>query len=136
MIRVAAPTVPIVSMDELKEHVRVDGDEDKAILQVYLDAATAWVDGFDGVLGRCVMEQTWRGDADCLPPIDMQSETVNADGTRDFICAMPAEKVPVVKAAILLLVAYWYDQRLATTDKSWSEAPLAVRSLLSSLRVW
>ena len=140
MIRVTPPTAEIVSLDDAKAHLRVDHDHEDALIQVYLDAATSWVDGFDGVLGRCVLEQTWRATAyeaaRIIAPHDTLLIVVNEDGTVDYSCAMPAEKVPSVRAAILLLVGYWYEQRQASVDANWQEAPLAVRSLLAPLRVW
>lgn len=140
MIRVTPPTGAIVSLPEVKAHLRVDHAHEDALIQAYMDAATSWIDGFDGVLGRCVMEQTWRATAyeaaRIIAPHDTLLIVVNEDGTVDYSCAMPAEKVPSVKAAILLLVGYWYEQRQASVDANWQEAPLAVRSLLAPLRVW
>ena len=140
MIRVTPPTQPIVELNDAKAHLRVDHDHEDALIQTYLDAATAWVDGFDGVLGRCVMPQTWRASAaealTGLPPYDATLAVINVDGTVDYTCAMPAEKVPAVRAAVLLLAAYWYEQRQAAVAANWNEAPLAVKSLLAPLRVW
>lgn len=140
MIRVTPPATPIVALADAKAHLRVDHAHEDTLIQAYLDAATSWVDGFDGVLGRCVMEQTWRASAvevlTGLPPHDALTIVINVDGTVDYTCAMPAEKVPSVKAAILLLVGYWYEQRQASVEGNWSEAPLAVKALLAPLRVW
>lgn len=140
MIRVTPPAAAIVSLPEVKAHLRVDHAHEDTLIQAYLDAATSWIDGFDGVLGRCVLEQTWRATAaEVLAdpvPLDASLVTINEDGTVDYTCAMPAEKVPSVKAAILLLVGYWYEQRMASVEGNWSEAPLAVRALLAPLRVW
>lgn len=140
MIRVTPPATSIVSLPEVKAHLRVDHDHEDALIQSYMDAATSWVDGLDGVLGRCVMEQTWQASADeirsGLTVHDVLSHVENVDGSVNYTCAMPSEKVPSVKAAILLLVGYWYEQRMASVEGNWSEAPLAVKSLLASLRVW
>lgn len=140
MIRITPPTAEIVSLDDAKAHLRVDHDHEDMLIQTYLDAATAWVDGFDGVLGRCVLEQTWRASAaevlTTQPPQDASLAVINVDGTVDYTCAMPAEKVPAVRAAVLLLVAYWYEQRQAAVAANWNEAPMAVKSLLAPLRVW
>lgn len=140
MIRVTPPTTPIATIAEAKKQARVDGDDEDDLIQTYLDAATSWVDGFDGVLGRCVMSQTWQASAEevaCgLAPPDVVSQVDNEDGSVDYTCAMPSEKVASVKAAVLLLVSYWYDQRSAATESRLEDAPLAVRSLLSPLRVW
>ena len=140
MIRITPPTTPIATIVEAKAQARVDGDDEDALIQTYLDAATSWVDGFDGVLGRCVMSQTWQASADevaCGPvPLDVLTQVDNEDGSVDYTCALPSEKVASVKASVLLLVAYWYDQRSAATAGKFEDAPLAVRALLAPLRVW
>ena len=48
-----------VSVSELKPHVRADSDDDDAVLQFMLSAATAKLDGYDGITGRALMQQTW-----------------------------------------------------------------------------
>lgn len=68
-VRVTAPAGPPVTLQEVKQHLRlVAGAEtytvEDAILQVYLDAAIAYLDGYSGVLGRCMVTQTWRQDFD------------------------------------------------------------------------
>lgn len=140
MIRVTPPATPIVALADAKAHLRVDHAHEDALIQAYLDAATSWVDGFDGVLGRCVMPQTWQASVDEIAAgivvYDVTATVENQDGSANYTCAMPAEKVPSVKAAILLLVGYWYEQRQASVEGNWSEAPLAVKALLAPLRVW
>lgn len=140
MIRIEGPTDQIASPEEVRLQAKIDADDEDYLIQIYLDAATAWVDGFGGVLGRCVMSQTWRATADEVAcgwkPMDVVSETVNEDGTVDFVCAMPEDKQALVKQAVLMLTAYWIDQRMSATDQRFEDAPLAVRSLLSSVRVW
>lgn len=59
-IRVTPPAAAPVSLEEVKAHVRVDWAEDDGILQAYLDAAVAHLDGWSGVLGRCLVTQTWK----------------------------------------------------------------------------
>lgn len=44
-------------------------------------------------------------------------------------------QVDDVKTAVKLLVANWYENRLATSDKAFSETPLCVKSLLNRGRV-
>lgn len=63
---VTAPS-PIITLDEAKMHVRVDGDggviEDN-LIKSYIAAATAWLDGPNGWLGRAlgVQELEWSSD--------------------------------------------------------------------------
>ena len=68
---VTAPTEMPVSLQEVKQHLRlVVGDEtyttEDGTLQIYLDAAVSHLDGYSGVLGRCLVTQTWRQDFDAF----------------------------------------------------------------------
>lgn len=68
-VLVTAPAAPPVTLQEVKQHLRlVAGAEtyttEDGILQIYLDAAIAYLDGYSGVLGRCLVTQTWRQDFD------------------------------------------------------------------------
>ena len=137
MKRLTAPIHPVVSLSDIKAHLRVLHDDEDLDIQALTDAATSWMDGWDGVLGRCVMPQTWLiepGDLAAgfrLP--DVSEATVNEDGSMTVTCAMPAEKLPSVQAAVKLLVGHWYLNREAS-GKSMTEQPLAVRALLEPLR--
>lgn len=51
-----------VEVSELREHLRLEPGVEGAALQMYIAAATAQLDGFSGILGRCLIEQTWRLD--------------------------------------------------------------------------
>jgi uncharacterized phiE125 gp8 family phage protein len=60
LILETAPENDPVTMDEVKEHLRVDfGDED-ALIAGFIKAATQRLDGRDGSLGRCLITQTWK----------------------------------------------------------------------------
>jgi uncharacterized phiE125 gp8 family phage protein len=49
-----------VTRDEAKAHCRIDHDEEDALIDLYIAAAVAHLDGWKGVLGRCIMTQEWR----------------------------------------------------------------------------
>lgn len=55
-----APSDGVVSLDEVKQHVRVDSSDDDNLMSIYIQAATRKLDGRDGLLGRCLLTQTWR----------------------------------------------------------------------------
>lgn len=57
VVVVEAPE-PIVSLDEAKLHLRVDGDGEDALIAGMVAAATAHIDGPDGWLGRAIGVQT------------------------------------------------------------------------------
>lgn len=137
MIRVTPPSEDVVSLPDMKAHLRVDHDDEDAMIQSLTDAAVSWLDGWDGVLGRCIMRQTWQIDAADLVAgfrlPDVSEVVENADGSLTVTCAMPAEKLPSVQAAVKLLVGHWYLNRGAVGDRMEAQ-PLAVRALLEPLR--
>jgi len=81
-VRTVAPATALVSLDEVKAHCRVDFDDDNAMLGALTQAATDFLDGWTGILGRCLISQTWRIDVydwvgDIRMPFpDVQSVTV------------------------------------------------------------
>ena len=56
---VTAAAEPVVTLVEAKSQLAVTHDSDDTLIQLYLDAAIAHVDGAEGVLGRCLVTQEW-----------------------------------------------------------------------------
>jgi uncharacterized phiE125 gp8 family phage protein len=54
-----APTSTPVTYEEVVAHLRVDADDEEELIRLYIDAATAYLDGYYGVLGRALVTQTW-----------------------------------------------------------------------------
>lgn len=89
-VLVTPPAILPVSLAEAKLHLRVEPDvtlEDTLITGL-IGAATSYLDGWTGILGRCLVEQTIRQDFDgfasCLtlplgPVIEIVSVTVGGD---------------------------------------------------------
>lgn len=61
---VITPPNPIVTSDMAKAHLRIDGDDEDDLLDLYIDAAQGMIDGPYGWLGRCIGQQTLEL---CLP---------------------------------------------------------------------
>lgn len=61
-VRVTAPDGPVVTLEELKVHLRVDHDEEDALISSLQDAAVAMLEGWGGPLGRCILPQRWAVD--------------------------------------------------------------------------
>jgi uncharacterized phiE125 gp8 family phage protein len=186
-VRTTAPAETPVSLDEAKAHCRVDHDDDNAVITTLIAAAAAYVDGWTGVLGRCLVDQTWRISfrdltAQCirLPFPNVSTATVTyydtdnaeqtvaagdftilADACGSFIrfddsFAVPslyddrldavqveftagygdAADVPAaIKAAILLLVGHYYENREASViGASVENLPMGVDALLAPYR--
>jgi uncharacterized phiE125 gp8 family phage protein len=54
-----APTATPVTYEEAVNHLRVDADDEEELIRGLIDAATAYFDGYYGVLGRALVTQTW-----------------------------------------------------------------------------
>jgi uncharacterized phiE125 gp8 family phage protein len=59
---VTPPAASLLTLDEARRHCRVDHAEDDAFLGAAIAAAQGWLDGWSGILGRCLVSQQWRQD--------------------------------------------------------------------------
>lgn len=156
---VTPPASLPVEMPAMRLHLRVDHTEDDTLIEALVASATAHLDGWTGVLGRCIMPQTWKITADAgeivLPMPDVTAATAAYEaGTTalaitatalgpcvtlteacdvTFTCGLPARLLPAAQAAIKLLVGHWYANREAIGDVG-AEIPLAVDSLVTAMR--
>lgn len=158
-VLVTPPTAQIVSLDEAKLHCRVDHAEDDTLIATYISAAIGHLDGWTGVLGRCLMPQTWRVSATTgevvLPMPDVTTAsaayaggasplvvsasaagpcvTITEDCDVTFTCAMPGHLLFTARAAVLLLVGHWYANREAVGD-AMAEVPHGVGAIVDQMR--
>lgn len=96
-VLVAAPAVLPVSREECKLHLRIDGDDEDGLVDIYLAAAVAHLDGAEGWLGRSIVAQTWsqqfdvfeRSIALALAPVTAISSVVyeDADGVDQTVAS-------------------------------------------------
>lgn len=74
LVRITAPAAPVLSLDEVKEHLRIDGcgspvdTTEDALLTMLVEIATGELDGANGWLGRALVNQTWLLTLDGFPP--------------------------------------------------------------------
>lgn len=61
-VLVTAPAALAVSLTEAKAHLRVTDSAEDSLIGIYLASAIQRLDGWTGVLGRCLVSQTWRQD--------------------------------------------------------------------------
>lgn len=87
------PPAALLSLEEACLHLRVDADEEAALIEGLIAAAVGWMDGWSGVLGRCILPQTWAVQTGALqsmalPFPDVRSAVVtylDADGDTQTI---------------------------------------------------
>lgn len=61
---ITPPVGPVVAIDDLRAHLRVDHADEDALIVALEAAAVAYLDGWGGVLGRAIKAQTWRWEVD------------------------------------------------------------------------
>lgn len=59
-VRTLAPAEMPVSLAETKAHLQVTTTDDDALIEALIAAATQRLDGWSGLLGRCLIHQSWR----------------------------------------------------------------------------
>ncbi len=66
-VRVVTAPQPIVTWEEAKAHLRLSSEAEKALVESYIAAATAWIDGPAGWLGHSLGPQLlqWDGRLTC-----------------------------------------------------------------------
>lgn len=131
-VRVTPPAAPLVSLDELKKYLRVDFDDDDDVIKGHEKAAVAHLDGWRGIMGRCIQEQVWsisfaRAGCHRLPFPDVKSVTADAGevtlehdalgshvaltapATVLMTVAAPDEVREIAIKVVMMLVKRWYD---------------------------
>jgi uncharacterized phiE125 gp8 family phage protein len=69
---ITPPAVTPVSAAEMKRWLRIDDDEEQAEIEAMIGDAVDHVDGWSGILGRAMIEQTWELTLDAFPACDIQ----------------------------------------------------------------
>jgi uncharacterized phiE125 gp8 family phage protein len=59
MLSLVTAPVPFISTGEAKKHMNVSHSRDDALIDGYIDAAIAFLDGPNGYLGAAIARQTW-----------------------------------------------------------------------------
>lgn len=175
-VLVQPPAANLIDLRLVKEQLRVDDPAEDFLIGHLVAAALAHLDGWSGVLGRCIGAQTWRSFGVALtdmalPFPDVQSAVVkylDAGGTEQvlspaayrigndsgggYLTFEPDASLPAVAdredavrvdavygyaalpapilAAVLMMVAHWYDNRDGGQDM-----PAAATALIAPFRM-
>lgn len=116
--RKTAPTIPVVDLDTLKEHVRVDysiTDQDQ-VLQTYLDAATTWLEDYTG---RSMTTQTWQLSA-CDFPVRLWLPRAAPLASVTFVKYYRATTLTTLSASVYTVPAFSEPAYLGLVDgQTW-----------------
>lgn len=70
-VLVTPPATTPVTVGDVKAQARIDFDEEDDLVTSHLAAATSYLDGHAGILGRCLVTQTWAQSFDEFPSGDV-----------------------------------------------------------------
>lgn len=127
-----APTEEFISLIEAKTHLRIDHDDDNAMLAGLITAAISHLDGYSGVIGRCLVSQTWNqpvqlwGAKIALPFPSCASVVITYEDVNASSQTLDAAKYEVIEGAISTYIAWRdaFDDPSTNTDK---ETPINVQ---------
>lgn len=66
-VRTVAPLAELLSLAGAKAHLRVEGEDEDALIAGLVAAATDHFDGYSGILGQALLAQTWAQSFDAFP---------------------------------------------------------------------
>lgn len=178
---------PIISLDEMKQDLRVRHDRDDGVIKRLIERAEGYLDGHDGILGRAMAEQEWvqyfpsfknRLLFNLTPVMSIEKieyydsedvkqtltgqyelyhstagssyaeQTVNAVfpaiSSRKFPVLVtfkagygpPDDVPPAIRGAISMLVAHYYANPEASSDKPSYKVDKGVSDLIAPFRDW
>ncbi|MEF2545955.1 hypothetical protein VQ045_02140 [Aurantimonas sp. E1-2-R+4] len=97
LIRVTGPAAEVLPTVDFKQHSRIDYADEDVLIASYIKAAVSRFDGPFGLLGRCLISQTWRLSLDAfstritIPTSPVQSITsvkyLDTDGVEQTLAA-------------------------------------------------
>lgn len=103
---VTGPATSPVTVADVKAKARIDYADEDALVQAYIDAATTYLDGASGLLGRAIVTQTWKL---TLPrfPTSEQVAAFSEDPLWFRRCSQPAIKLPLPPLQSISSVQYY-----------------------------
>ena len=61
------PTGEVVTVAECKSYAIIDFDDDNDLIDTMIKSAISMLDGYNGILGRCIHDQVWSFEVGCWP---------------------------------------------------------------------
>ncbi|MEM7301914.1 MAG: head-tail connector protein [Pseudomonadota bacterium] len=127
-VLITAPDSPIVNLGDLKAWCRADYADDDSLLTALEVAAVSRMDGWSGILGRCLLTQTWRVDragwpsdrAQELPFPDVGSVTVkyfDTDNVEQVVSSSNYELLEGVSGGFIRFLPT-FDSPAINSDRS------------------
>ena len=164
-VLVTPPVIKPVTLTEVKAALDIGYTAKDDLLNGLIDAATSYLDGWTGILGRCLVEQTWRQDFDsffaCMPlpllpvlsatsvkyydsdgaeqTVDPASYSVQANDLGSFVRFIDAFSAPGLRAdQPAVSVTYKAGYANGGTDPSFtSTVPAAIKqAMFLMIRQW
>ena len=69
---ITPPAEEPITLEEAKQHLRVEDSSQDLLIGLYIMAARQHIDGKDGWLGRAIVSQTWELSLDTFPADEIQ----------------------------------------------------------------
>ncbi len=104
-VQTAAPAELPVTLAEAKAQANISHADDDTLITSFIEAATAVLDGYSGVLGRCIVSQQWRQDFTDwawrlrLPFPDVSSVTITYEDQDNQAQTVSADDYEVIEDA-------------------------------------
>lgn len=121
---VTAAAVPLLTSPETKAWLRIDADDtsEDDLVGALIEAVTAHLDGHAGILGRCLISQTWRVRFDCwhrcmrLPFPDVSNVVVKVTTEAGATSTVSDASYDVLEDAIGAYVRFHDDYAQPSAD--------------------
>lgn len=119
-VLVTPPAELPVSLAEDKEQLRVTHAEQDAMILRHVNAAVSHLDGYRGILGRCLVTQTWAQLADAwdrfrLPFPDVSSVAISYRDTAGNTVVVPTSDYRLV---------HWHPSLMIDYGSAWAAPAL------------
>lgn len=118
-VAVVTPPDPVLEWDEIKTALRIDSDDEQAMVEGLAAAALSWIGGPGGWLGRAVGEQTLEARFDAFPcrTIDLPCGPVRTDEAIDIVYLDAGGEEQTLDPSTYTILS---DGRLVlAVDQSW-----------------